>query len=170
MEKRYHSIQPEPDNLDSPLHPTYQIDRPHIIYCEKTGKYVAWLKIMAGETSQFFTVLAADEFTGPYTIVHKMYKPLAMDTGDFALHVDETTKKGYIFFERPHFQLICATLTEDYTGVVGKIDGKADPIRQCPPFQGLRAGYFAKGVASAIREDLYLQRGNTEVPFCVAAD
>ena len=38
-------IPPTPDDLQSPLHPTYCMDRPHIIYCEKTKKYVAWLKM-----------------------------------------------------------------------------------------------------------------------------
>lgn len=113
-------IPPEPEDLQSPLHPTYCMDRPHIIYCEKTGKYVAWLKIMAGEVSQFMTVMEADTFMGPYRMVHRMYKPLHMDSGDFALHVDKETKKAYIFYERPHFELICATLAEDYTGVSGE--------------------------------------------------
>ncbi len=39
-------IPPEPDNLDSPLHPSSYMDRPHIIYNRYTKKYVCWLKIM----------------------------------------------------------------------------------------------------------------------------
>ncbi len=30
-------IPPHENDLQSPLHPTYCMDRPHIIYCEKTG-------------------------------------------------------------------------------------------------------------------------------------
>ena len=44
-------IPPTPDDLQSPLHPTYQMDRPHIIFCEKTGKYVSWLKNVGGDIS-----------------------------------------------------------------------------------------------------------------------
>ena len=113
-------IPPDPNDLSSPLHPTYSMDRPHIIFCEKTGKYIAWLKIMAGGTDgtcQFMSVMQANSFMGPYEFVHKMYKPFKMDTGDFALHVDEVSKKAYFIFERPHFEMITATLTEDYTGV-----------------------------------------------------
>ena len=113
-------IPPTPDDLQSPLHPTYQMDRPHIIFCEKTGKYVAWLKNVGGDISQFMTVLTADRFEGPYTIVRSIYKPLDMDSGDFCLHVDAETKKAYIWFERPHFELICATLTEDFTACSGE--------------------------------------------------
>lgn len=127
------------DDLNSPLHPTYQIDRPHIIFNENTGKYVCWLKIMAGEVSQFMTVLTADRLEGPYTIVRDIYKPLNMDSGDFTLHVDQDTKKAYIFFERPHFQLITATLDEDYTGVNGEFtvhyDGLLPPeTREAPTY------------------------------------
>ena len=31
-------IPPTPEDLLSPLHPTYCMDRPHILYCPKTGK------------------------------------------------------------------------------------------------------------------------------------
>ena len=132
-------IPPQPDDIMSPLHPTYCMDRPHIIFCEKTGKYVAWLKIMAGEVSQFFSVMTADKFEGPYTFVNKVYKPLEMDSGDFCLHVDDETKKAYIWFERPHFQLICATLTEDYAAVSDEYsvhyDGLLPPeTREAPTF------------------------------------
>lgn len=89
-------IPPQPDNLQSPLHPTYQMDRPHIIYCEKTGKYVAWLKNVGGDISQFMTVLTADCFEGPYTVVRSIYKPLDMDSGDFYLHVDAQKKGIYL--------------------------------------------------------------------------
>ena len=45
------------------------------------------------------TIMEADTFMGPYRMVHKMYKPLHMDSGDFALHVDKNTKKAYIFLK-----------------------------------------------------------------------
>ena len=136
-------IEPQPDDLQSPLHPTYCMDRPHIIYCEKTGKYVAWLKIMAGEVSQFFSVLTADRFEGPYSFVRRVYKPLKMDSGDFCLHVDEGTKKAYIWFERPHFQLICATLSDDYTEVTEEYSVHYDGL--LPPETREAPTYFERG-------------------------
>ncbi len=106
---------PPAEDLNDPLHPTYCIDRPHIIYNKRTGKYVCWIKVMADEVAQFMIVLQADQFRGPYEYVHKMYNPLHMYAGDFCLHADAETGKGYIFFERPHFQLICAELSDTYT-------------------------------------------------------
>lgn len=135
-------IPPQPDDLQHPLHPTYCMDRPRIVYCERTGKYVAWMKIMANEVSQFYTIMTADRFEGPYSILHKVYKPLDMDSGDFCIHVDEKTKKAYIWFERPHFQLICATLTDDYTGVTGEYSVHYDGL--LPPFSREAPTYFER--------------------------
>ncbi len=113
-------IPPETDPF-SPLEPGKCLDRPHIIYCAKTKKYVAWLKIMSGgENSQYMTIMQSDSFKGPYEFVNKCYKPLQMDSGDFDLYVDEETGKGYYWFERPHFEMICATLNEEFTGVTGE--------------------------------------------------
>ena len=110
-------IPPQPDDLQSPLHPTYCMDRPHILYCEKTGKYVAWLKIM-GKGEQTETVLTADSFLGPYTKVREHLRPLNMSAGDFDLAV-APDGKAYYYFERVHSETICADLTEDYTDVTG---------------------------------------------------
>ena len=135
-------IPPQPNDLDSPLHPTYCMDRPHILYCEKTGKYVAWLKIMCGTTSQFMSVMQADQFFGPYEFVHKIYKPLEMDTGDFTLAKDETTKKAYFIFDRPHFELVTAALSDDYTEVTGEFSEHYVDLH--PPFSREAPAYFEK--------------------------
>lgn len=131
-------IEPEVKDITSPLHPSHCMDRPHIIYCPKTGKYVAWLKIMAGATSQFMSVMIADRFQGPYEFVHKYYKLLNMDSGDFCLHVFEDGK-ACIWFERPHFELICATLNDEYTEVTDEYSAHYENLippltREAPTF------------------------------------
>lgn len=135
-------ISPQPDDLDSPLHPTYCMDRPHILYCEKTGKYVAWLKIMCGVTSQFMSVLQADSFLGPYEFVHKMYKPLQMDTGDFTLALDDKTGKAYFIFDRPHFEVVTAALDDTFTGVTGEYSEHYKNLH--PPYSREAPVYFSK--------------------------
>jgi hypothetical protein len=129
------------------------MDRPHIIYCEKTGKYAAWLKIMAGLTSQFMCIMQADTFLGPYSFVHKIYKPLKMDTGDFDLAFDPETKKAYVIFDRPHFEVVTATLTDDYLGVSGEYSShyqdRLPPRSREAPAHFLRNGkhyLFTSGV------------------------
>ena len=111
-------IPPEPENPDSSLHPSACMDRPHIIYNAKTGKYVCWLKIMNRDQTQTQTVLTADDILGPYTKVREGLKPLNMSAGDFDLAV-APDGKAYYYFERVHSETICADLTEDYTDVTG---------------------------------------------------
>ena len=105
-----------PDTLNplSPLHYSQNLDRPHIIYCEKTGKYVCWIKSM--DEDGYFVILQADDILGPYEFVRSL-KPEGYGVGDFELWTDPETQKAYVWFERPHWELICADLTDDYTDV-----------------------------------------------------
>ena len=111
-------IPPEPENPESSLHPSSQMDRPHIIYNKETKKYVAWLKIMHRDGTQTETVMTADDILGPYTKVREGLKPLNMSAGDFDLAV-APDGKAYYYFERVHSETICADLTADYTDVTG---------------------------------------------------
>ena len=107
-------IKPDTTDYLSPLHYTQSLDRPHIIYCEKTGKYVCWIKSM--DEDGYFVILQADDILGPYQYVRSI-KPEGYGVGDFDLYADPKTGLGYVWFERPHWELICADLTEDYTNV-----------------------------------------------------
>lgn len=135
-------IPPTPENLSLPTHPTYAFERPHILYCDKTGKYVAWIKVMIGATDQCMCIMQADEFEGPYEFVNPLYHPLQMDSGDFTLHFDKSTQKAYIIFERPHFELICAELTEDFTAVNGTYSTHFSGLY--PPFTREAPAFFER--------------------------
>ena len=107
-------IQPDTTDYLSPLHYSQNLDRPHIIHCKKTGKYVCWIKSM--DEDGYFVILQADNILGPYEYVRSL-KPEGFGVGDFDMYADPETGKGYVWFERPHWELICADLTEDYTNV-----------------------------------------------------
>ena len=111
-------IPPEPDNPESTLHPARSMDRPHIIYNEKTKKYVCWLKIMNRDETQASTILVADHILGPYTKIKEGLRPLGMSAGDFDLVIAEDGK-AYYYFERVHSEMICADLNDEYTDVTG---------------------------------------------------
>ena len=66
--------------------------------------------------------MQGDRFTGPYEYV-KSLKPEGFGVGDFDMWSDPTTGQGYVWFERPHCELICAELTPDYLGTNGKTTG-----------------------------------------------
>jgi len=111
-------IPPRPDAPGSQLHPSAQLDRPHIIHNRRTGKFVCWVKVMNPNDTQRSTVLTADHILGPYTVVREGLRPLGMDAGDFDLAV-APDGKAYYYFERVHSETICADLTDDYTDVTG---------------------------------------------------
>lgn len=134
-------IPPEPDDPDSPLHPSACMDRPHILYNSQTKKFVCWLKIMERDGRQTETVLTADNLLGPYTKIHTGLRPLGMNAGDFDLAVAEDGK-GYYFFERVHSELICADLTEDYTDVTGYYTTHFPLVR--PPFVREAPAHFIR--------------------------
>jgi hypothetical protein len=112
-------VPPETEDKASPLHPSAKMDRPHIIHNARTGKFVCWIKVM-GDLAQTRVILTADQITGPYTLVCKDMLPVGMSAGDFDLVVDETNGKAYTYFERVHSDIICADLTDDYTGCTGE--------------------------------------------------
>lgn len=109
---------PQPDDPDSPLHPSQCMDRPHILFNDKTGKFVLWMKIMEHSGGQYMTIATADRLLGPYTIVKRL-RPLGMNSGDFDLVKNPSDGKAYFYFERVHSELICADLTDDYLDVTG---------------------------------------------------
>lgn len=111
-------IPPDTEDKSSPLHPSAMMDRPHIVYNENTGKYVAWLKIM-GEPP-CFAVLSADHILGPYTMVNRKVNPCGLEVGDFDLQIDKGTGKGYLISQKPHTCIYCAELNDEYTDATGK--------------------------------------------------
>lgn len=135
-------IPPELEDRTSPLHPASMMDRPHILYNAATGKYVCWLKIMEPDGSQTATVLTADSFFGPYTMVCRGLRPLGMSAGDFDL-ASAPDGKGYYFFERVHSETIIADLTEDYTGVTGYYSTHFP--RKSPPYVREATAHFCRG-------------------------
>jgi hypothetical protein len=134
-------IPPEPDDENSPLHPSAQMDRPHIIYNRRTKKFVCWLKIMRPDSSQSEAVLTADNILGPYTLVRDHLYPLGMSAGDFDLVV-APDGKAYYYFERVHSETICADLTDDYTDVTGYYSTHFP--RRCPPFVREATAHFVR--------------------------
>ena len=94
-------------------------------------------------TSQFISVVQVDDFMGLYEFVHEIYKLLDMDTGDFALVIDNQTKKVYFIFDRPHFKLITATLSDDYTEVTGESSTNYNDMKL--PFSRKASTLFERG-------------------------
>lgn len=128
-------IKPDLDNPKSGLYPEKHVDRPHILKCDDTGKYVCWIK-QSGEEACFL-ILQADAFTGPYTIVTEAYRPLGFKVGDFDIIKEEETGKAYLFFDGDHTGIIGMKLSADY------LTAEKEVSRQ---YTGLHAPFCREGV------------------------
>jgi len=133
----------DPKNPNAPLHPL-DPKGPRIIYNPRTGKYVCWYCHCEDIRTHAFalTVLTADKLLGPYTVVRKGLFPMGMYAGSLVPAADPQDGKGYLYFERAHSELICADLTEDYTGVTGYYSTHFP--RGCPPFVREAPAYFCR--------------------------
>lgn len=123
----------------SPLHHSQKLERPHILHCPATGRWVCWLKAQANDG--YFVILEADSFKGPYRYVRSL-KPCGFAVGDFDMYSDPETGKGYVWFERPHWENICAELSEDYTDVNGTFSEHFTGLT--PPLTREAAAHFVK--------------------------
>ena len=126
------------DENDStnPMYVRNQMDRPHILFNDKTGKFVMWMKFMS-PGGQHMGVAVSDRVTGPYEYIKTNYLS-GMESGDYDL-VKDGNGKAYIIFEHCHTEMICGDLTEDFTGVTGKYSShfgiKLPPLtREAPCF------------------------------------
>ena len=91
-----HIIRPEPDDPESSMYPCRHIDRPRILKCPATGKYVLWLKLSGADA--YFVVFEADAVTGPYRMVRDRYKPQEGKAGDYDLICEEETGRGFLYY------------------------------------------------------------------------
>ncbi len=110
-------VEPNTQDRNSVLHPSRFLDRPHLLYNDKTGKYVLWLKYCDDAS---YAVLIADRLKGPYTIVRQGVHLYGMNCGDYDLAKDETTGRGYVYFEVNHTDVWGAKLNDDFTDVEGE--------------------------------------------------
>lgn len=127
------------DDPSSPLAPASRAERPHIIFNAATGKYVCWIKVI-DKKFQTRIVLTADRITGPYTLVRKGLRPMGMSAGDFDLCVNQSDGKAYHYFDRTHFEVICADLSDDYTDQTGYYSTHFPRPR--PPYAREGPAYF----------------------------
>ena len=111
-------IMVDDENPDSPFYPKNIMDRPHIVYCERTGKFVLWAKCAGhgGFETAFFGVCESTDIRGPYTYVRSVScEPYHV--GDFDLVVEDG--RGYAIFEHPHTKMIVMELNDTFNDVTG---------------------------------------------------
>lgn len=129
-EDRGFLIPPVLDDSDSPLFPAKRIDRPHILKCRATGKYVCWIKLSGPEAA--FTIWQADELLGPYEMVKDLYNPEGHKVGDFDLTANGSTGKSYVCFDADHDAMLMMELSDDCLSAVRVVSRSYEGLK--PPF------------------------------------
>ncbi|MBQ0125420.1 MAG: family 43 glycosylhydrolase [Clostridiales bacterium] len=110
-------VPPELKDKNSLFYPTCRLDRPHLIYNERTKKYVLWIKFI---DEAHFSVLVSDKLMGEYRVVKRELRPFGANCGDFDLATDQKTGQGYLYFEANHKDVWAVRLSDDYTDVIGE--------------------------------------------------
>lgn len=132
----------EPNDDSSPFYPKNIMDRPHILFNEKTGLYVMWAKCVKGDDFGFgfFAVAVSERIHGPF----RLYAEITCDpfhAGDFDLVKDGDS--AYIIYENPHTEMICQTLNDEYTGFTEEFSTHLP--EKCPPFTREAPAFFKRG-------------------------
>lgn len=140
-EDRGFLIPPVLDDPNSALYPAKRVDRPHILKCPATGKYVCWIKLSGPEAA--FTIWQADSLLGPYEMVENLYNPGGHKAGDFDLVSDEETGRGYIYFDADHASMLCMELSPDY--LHAEKEAARSYADMTPPFTREAPALFAWG-------------------------
>lgn len=132
-------IIPADPSLSPTLAQTSQADRPHILFCKATGRFVCWIKIMEKDGTQDYTILSAAQLLGPYKLEKEHFRPFGFSGGDFDLA--QENGEACIFFEKVHSEMICARLTPDHLDVE---EGVCFLERPHPPFVREAPAHFAR--------------------------
>lgn len=130
----------ETQDKTHPFYPANLMDRPHILYNACTKKYVLWAKTSLGDFQHsFFSVCIADTIRGPFKLCEKV-DCSPYHAGDFDLIEENGT--AYIIYENPHSEMICQTLSNDYT----RFGEGASSHLPCvsPPYTREAPAFFAR--------------------------
>lgn len=101
-------------NTKSDIHPTMVIERPKVLYNEKTGKYVMWMHIDSPNYSKASAGVAiSDSPTGPFKFIESIH-PNGHISRDITFYKDDDGK-AYIFCSSEgNATLHIVELTDDY--------------------------------------------------------
>lgn len=100
---------------NSDLHPSQVIERPKVIYNEKTGKFVMWMHIESPDYEKAHAGVAiSDSPTGTFTYLGS-FKPNGADSRDQTIFKDEDGKAYHICSSEWNKTLYISLLSDDYT-------------------------------------------------------
>lgn len=109
------------ENIDtqSDLHYSNVLERPKVIYNDKTGKFVMWLHVDTHDYSKAAAGVAVSETpTGPFEYLGSM-RPNGEMSRDMTLFKDDDGKAYHIYSSEDNKTLYISLLTDDYLKPTG---------------------------------------------------
>ncbi|XP_011013020.1 PREDICTED: uncharacterized protein LOC105117150 isoform X1 [Populus euphratica] len=110
-------LEAEEANETYDLHKSNVLERPKVIYNEKTGKYVMWMHIDdANYTKAAVGIAISDYPTGPFNYLRSK-QPHGFDSRDMTIFKDDDGVAYIIYSSEDNSELHIGPLTEDYLDV-----------------------------------------------------
>lgn len=107
----------EDENEAHDLHKSNVLERPKVIYNEKTGKYVMWMHIDdANYTKASVGVAISDYPSGPFQYLYSK-KPHGCDSRDMSIFKDDDGVAYLIYSSEDNSELHISPLTDNYMDV-----------------------------------------------------
>ncbi|MCD7970425.1 MAG: glycoside hydrolase family 43 protein [Alistipes sp.] len=102
------------DDPNHDLHPTQVVERPKVIYNERTGKFVMWMHV---DSPDYFKACAgvaiSDNPTGPFEYLYSL-RPNGEMSRDQTLFVDDDGRAYHFYSAEDNATMYISLLTDDY--------------------------------------------------------
>ncbi|CAM0882898.1 unnamed protein product [Alopecurus aequalis] len=107
----------ERTNTTHDLHISKVLERPKVIYNDRTGQYVMWMHIDdANYTKASVGVAVSNSPTGPFTCLHS-FRPHGFDSRDMTIFKDDDGMAYLFYASHGNTELHVSPLTSDYLKV-----------------------------------------------------
>ena len=108
------------DDEKHDLHPSKVLERPKVIYNEKTKKFVMWAHVESADYSKACAgVAVSDSPTGTFTYVGS-FRPNGAMSRDQTVFVDDNGKAYQFYSSENNATLYISELTDDYLKPTGR--------------------------------------------------
>lgn len=110
------ALSPNDSNAESDIARGCVMERPKVIYNDKTKKYVMWFHLELkgqGYSAARASVAVSDNITGPYQFLHS-FRPNGNMSRDMTLFKDDNGDAYHIYSSRENYDLRVSKLADDY--------------------------------------------------------
>ena len=136
-------IESDKENPESPLYYEKVCERPKVIYCEKTGKFVLWMHLDRKDyTYAGVGIAVSNSPTGPFELIDAK-QPNRLDSRDMTVFKDDDGK-AYLFHSTNwNRTMAISTLTDDYTDLDGfYVYSMPEQLREAPAVCRHNGSYY----------------------------